>query len=276
MKRTHALVLLGITVGPVTSTPAISLTDQNTSYAQDFNSLATSGTGNAWSNDSTLPGWHLIRQGNPNFAASTYSAGTGSSSSGNFYSYGSSGSTDRALGSVGSSSVSGWIAASLINNSSTVFTGFSALWNGEQWRNAGNTSAQTMVFQYGFGSSFDGVSDWTTPGGNFDFASPLHTSSAGAVNGNTLGLTQGLGGEITGLNWTPGTTLWLRWIEQNDAGNDHGLAIDDFSFSAKPAIASAASTVPDGLPGGWSSSALIGILFLGAAGIRRSERSEAR
>jgi hypothetical protein len=26
----------------------------------------------------------------------------------------------------------------------------------------------------------------------------------------------------------------LRWVERNDAGNDHGLAIDDLEFSAGP------------------------------------------
>jgi hypothetical protein len=26
--------------------------------------------------------------------------------------------------------------------------------------------------------------------------------------------------------------LWIRWADTNDAGNDHGLAIDDLQFSA--------------------------------------------
>jgi hypothetical protein len=37
---------------------------------------------------------------------------------------------------------------------------------------------------------------------------------------------------ITGLNWAPGTDLWVRWSDPQVAGADHGLAIDDFSFSA--------------------------------------------
>jgi hypothetical protein len=28
-----------------------------------------------------------------------------------------------------------------------------------------------------------------------------------------------------------GDTLWIRWVEKNDMGNDHGMAIDNFSFS---------------------------------------------
>jgi hypothetical protein len=33
-----------------------------------------------------------------------------------------------------------------------------------------------------------------------------------------------------------GDTLWIRWVERNDNGNDHGLAIDDFSFSASRSV----------------------------------------
>ena len=33
------------------------------------------------------------------------------------------------------------------------------------------------------------------------------------------------------MGWAAGDTLWVRWIERNDAGNDHGLAVDDLSLS---------------------------------------------
>ena len=36
------------------------------------------------------------------------------------------------------------------------------------------------------------------------------------------------------MNWANNDTLWFRWIERNDAANDHGLAIDDFSLSLPP------------------------------------------
>jgi len=39
---------------------------------------------------------------------------------------------------------------------------------------------------------------------------------------------------VTGINWAPGTSLWLRWRDPNDPGSDHGMAIDNFSFSAVP------------------------------------------
>jgi hypothetical protein len=33
-------------------------------------------------------------------------------------------------------------------------------------------------------------------------------------------------------DWNAGETLWLRWVEVNNAGNDHGLAIDNVSLTA--------------------------------------------
>jgi fibronectin-binding autotransporter adhesin len=37
---------------------------------------------------------------------------------------------------------------------------------------------------------------------------------------------------VSGVNWAPGTELWLRFSSLQIAGNDDGLGIDDLSFSA--------------------------------------------
>lgn len=45
-------------------------------YAQDFNSLATTGGSVTWSNNVTLPGWHLFRQpASSPIAITTYATG---------------------------------------------------------------------------------------------------------------------------------------------------------------------------------------------------------
>lgn len=218
----------------------ISLT--STSYSQNFNSLASSGSSIAWSNDSTLPGWSLFNKSGS--ALSTYAAGIGTSNAGAFYSFGST-ADDRALGGVGSGgsyfgspsggSVAGWIAVALTNDTGASIDTVTIAYDGEQWRNGGNTTAQTMVFEYGFGATFASVSTWTAAGGDFDWASPVATSSAGAIDGNVAGLVADRGGELDTLDWNVSETLWLRWTERNDAGNDHGLAIDDFVLSVVPA-----------------------------------------
>lgn len=204
-------------------------------YAQNFDSLAISGANNTWTNDATLPGWSLLKADGS--AVATYATGNGSSNTGAFYSFGAD--ADRALGGVGSggayfgsplsNTVAGYVAASFVNATGQQLAGFDIGFSGEQWRNGGNTSAQTMVFSYGFGASFANVT-WNTPGAGFDFTSPITGSTAAALNGNIAGHVAGLGGNVT-ASWDAGQTLWVRWTERNDVGNDHGLAIDNLTLS---------------------------------------------
>jgi hypothetical protein len=271
----HPLVLAGASLIALPASAAVQVVSNGFGYSQNFDSLATTGTANAWANDVTLTGWHLFRQPAPGTAISAYGADTGGSNAGNFWSYGTTGSGERALGGLGSGgayfgspasgAVAGWIAASFDNASGQTLNQFSVGFDGEQWRNGGNTTAQTMVFEYGFGSSFGAVGIWTAPGGLFDWASPVNTATAAAVVGNVAGLAAGRGGAISGLSWNPGDRLWLRWTERNDAGNDHGLAIDHFSFSA-----SGAAVDPVPLPAaGW-------LLLTGVAGLFGVARRRAR
>jgi hypothetical protein len=167
-------------------------------------------------------------------ANSNYNAGTGSSNTGAFYSFGTDGSPERALGSVASGSHTGSITFSLVNDSTTAFDNFTLNFDGEQWRNGGNATAQSLVLEYGFGSNYATVS-WTAPGLGYDFTSPIHTASGGALDGNqAANRISDLGGTIT-ANWAVGETLWIRWNDINDGGNDHGLAIDNVSFSGSVA-----------------------------------------
>ena len=219
-------------------------------YGQNFDGLALSGTNNPWTNDGTLPGWHLFRQPSASpVAITSYNADTGAANSGNFLSYGSSGSSDRGLGglasggayfgSPASGSVAGWFALALSNATAAPITNLAIAFNGEQWRNGGNTTAQTMVLEYGYGASFDQVATWTAPGGNFNWASPVATATAAAVDGNNAGRAGNLGGTLNlgASPWAASTTLWLRWTENNDVGNDHGLAIDDLTITSAQAPA---------------------------------------
>ena len=249
---------------------AISIAAAGSAYTQNFDGLAASGTGMTWANDSTLPGWSLFKQPVQGTAILNYSAGTGSIATGGFYSFGSSGSNDRALGGLGvgayfgspaSNKLAGWMAVSFSNGSGGSLDGFQVSWEGEQWRNGGNTSAQTMVFEYGFGANFIDVSIWEAPGGLFDFTSVVNITTAAAVDGNTTGLVAGRGGSVSSLSWAVADTLWLRWVEKNDNLNDHGLAIDNFSFTASRSSAA----VPDG----GTTFALFGLSFAGLAGLRR-------
>ncbi|RQO59770.1 PEP-CTERM sorting domain-containing protein [Paucibacter sp. KBW04] len=220
---------------------AVSVDSSSFVYSQSFDSLAkTTSTSNvAWANDSTLAGWSLFNKDKA--AITSYLADAGGSNTGGFRSFGVSGNSDRALGGVGSGgtyfgspangAVAGWIALSLTNNSGSALAGFNLAFDGEQWRNGGNATAHSMVLEYGFGASFAAVTSWTAPGANFDWTSPVVGTTAATVNGNGAGLVAGRGGQIN-TAWAAGDTLWVRWTERNETGNDHGLAIDNVSFSA--------------------------------------------
>ena len=66
---------------------------------------------------------------------------------------------------------------------------------------------------------------------------------------------------MTGANWAAGETLWIRWTETNDAGNDHGLAIDNVSVTAGTAI-----------PEPSTYAMILGGLTLGLVALRRYRR----
>ncbi|MEH2112017.1 hypothetical protein [Nostoc sp.] len=168
------------------------------SYSQDFDGLTTNTSNTTtWTNDTTLAGWSLFSQPIPGSAIATYTANNGSGNSGGFYSYGSTGSTDRALGGLGSGgtyfgspasgTVAGWIAFSATNTTGSTINSLNVAFNGEQWRNNGNATAHSMVLEYGFGTSFTTVPNWTTLGGNFNWTSPIATATAAAVDGNVAG-----------------------------------------------------------------------------------------
>lgn len=246
MKKAFAATIAAA-LASLASAPALAVLAYDTPFSvvsQDFNSLASTGTSQSWTNASTLgAGWYLFRQpaASP-VALTTIGVDNGGLSSGQFGSYGSTGSEERALGGLGSGgayfanpstgAVAGWIAFAVQNTAGHPLGGFNVGYDGEQWRTS-NRATQTMVFEYGFGATFDAVTSWVAPGGTFDFTSPVASETAAAVNGNVAGLAAGLGGFVNTVI-PKDATLWLRWVERNDSGNDHLLAIDNFTFSAIP------------------------------------------
>jgi hypothetical protein len=245
---------------------AISVSSPNFTYAQNFDSLTTTtGTAVPWANDSTLAGWSLFA--GTGAAVATYGADAGTSATGSFRSFGAAGATERALGALASGgtvfgspapgAVAGYVAVALSNDTGSALSGFTLNFNGEQWRNGGNTSTHNFNMQYGFGSTFNSVVMWTGPGGSFNFASPVVGATAGAVDGNAAGLVSGLGGAVS-TTWAPGDTLWVRWMDVNDAANDHGMAIDNVSFSV--------SAVPEAHS---ATLLLAGLMAMGFVALRR-------
>lgn len=192
---------------------------------QDFNSLAASGT------SSVLPdGWYLAESDDN--ANTTYAADDGSTNSGNTYSYGSSASTERAFGTLQSSSLVSRIGAQLRNDSGLAITEITINYTGEQWRLGATGRSDTLKFEYSANATGldDSAANWT-PALALDFDSPTTTGSTGALDGNATANRTGISATINGLNLAPAATLWVRWVDVGISGSDDGLAIDDVSFS---------------------------------------------
>ncbi|MBE9049522.1 ExeM/NucH family extracellular endonuclease [Nostocales cyanobacterium LEGE 11386] len=203
-------------------------------YFQDFNDLINSGTGQPWEDTVTIPGWYANR--------STINAGTGSSNTGSLYSFGATGDTERALGSVASNTTGTiYYGARFFNDTDTTISALLVSYIGEQWRNGGNTTQQKLDFAYQIGAT-DLTSGTWIDFNSLDFTGPIATSSAGALDGNASTNRVSLADTITDFSLAPGEEIWLRWEDINDSGTDHGLAIDDLQVSV-PVI----TTLPPGV-----------------------------
>lgn len=219
------------------------------------NDYATSTAGN-WS----IVGWHMLHPLNASGTAGVdqeggYNGnqrmrfGTGGSTTGAFYSFGNaSASTERALGMVNSNTMTNatspthpfsYFGVAFTNDTGVTLNEFTLTYWGEQWRNSGDAAQHSLLFEYGLNApNIHDANPPDPPLGTFvpvaalNFTGPLSGGTA-AGNLGDANRVEIAPVTITGLNWQPGDTLWLRWKDANDAGADHGLAIDDLVFSAE-------------------------------------------
>jgi hypothetical protein len=239
-----AVSVIGVAVGLSNILqPSLALTNGGSMNAlgvpltENFDTLAQTGTNIAWTDNSTIPGWYSTR--------TTYNSGTGSSNTGALYSFGVAGTnpvTDRALGSVGSGGTGTvYWGVSLTNNTGATITSLNVTYVGEQWRNGGATSpnvsvAQTVDFQYQIANTavVTGVNTPTTGWVDhdfLDFTSPTFgTTAAATLDGNAGGNRVQKSATLS-VTIANGQEVWLRWVDIDHSGNDHGLAIDDLSVT---------------------------------------------
>ena len=235
-----ALTALSLAGGASDSNAQVLYSTAGNAYTQNFDTLPNTGSTATWANNSTLLGWSAFNGLTTPVAVTTLNVGTGNSTTGGLWDYGVAGVNavgERALGGQGSTSFAGYIALNLSNTTGLSLSKLTINFDGEQWRNGGNTAAQTMNMQYGFGSTFTGVTAWTAGPSTFNWTSPTVSASGTTsvtLDGNaSANRVANVGGTLTLASaWTSASNLWIRWIDNNDSGNDHGLAIDNLSFSA--------------------------------------------
>ncbi|MBI5653890.1 MAG: hypothetical protein HZC40_26095, partial [Chloroflexi bacterium] len=206
----------------------VSLTTPGAAYTQDFNTLANTGT------SSTVPtGWDFVETGSG--ANTIYTAGTGSATAGDTYSFGATGNTERAFGGLLSGSVVPTIGAQFTNNTGVAITSLAISYTGEMWR-AGVTNrgaADRLDFQTSTDATSLTTGTWTDIN-NLDFSSPNTMATAGALDGNSATNRTAISYTITGLSIANGSTFWIRWSDFNITSSDDGLAVDDFSLTPNP------------------------------------------
>jgi hypothetical protein len=250
-------------------------------YSQNFDSLSNSPAAGSstWTDNATpgLTGWYASRayvSGTTSaygpFAYTAYRIGDGSANNGTIWSFGTIGATDRALGSLGSGTPKTNVFGVRIQNATAdPIDTITVSYTGEQWRNGGNTAVQTLAFSYQVSStpftSPIGVDSAPNAGwigfSALNFNTPTTGATAATLDGNAAANRTVLGPTVlTGVTLNPGDEIFIRWLDIDDSGNDHGLAVDDFSLSAS-------AVVPEP-----STAVIAGLAALGLIGWRRFRR----
>lgn len=258
MARTRSVALMAtvLIAAPATWAAPISIVSFGSPVTQNFDTLATTGTTNT-----VLPaGWALSESGSSTRNNSAYAASNGSDNAGDVYSFGATGNTERAFGTLLSGSLTPLIGASFVNNAGGTLSALAIAYTGEQWRlgldNRG--AADRLDFQYSLDATSLTTGNWIDfdP---LDFSSPTTTGTDNTLDGNAAANRAAISGAISSLSIADGATLWIRWTDFNIADADDGLAIDDFSLTARGVV-----SVPE--PG---TLALLGLSLAGLAAPRR-------
>lgn len=195
-----------------------------------------------------LPGWQLARVGGSttgNIAMWEASAGAG----GRFYAYGDG--SNRSLGMLASGTAIGAFGVSYVNNTADTFNQVTITYTRQIWHVQGTSNATEQYetrFLFSYGTSAAGIS-------SSDYISNSNMTSFPALDAispeeNTVNSTvsgtdpdrQRFGASpqwsevvtatINGVDWAPGETLFLRWVDFDAPGFDAGMSIDDFSMTA--------------------------------------------
>lgn len=238
MKRIYLFTLLSIAcVAAVVSVGAagasgsgfIAIPDASP-IIQNFNTLS-----NSPSPSTLLPtGWYLTELGTGGAADGAYVVGAGSSNAGGAYSFGAVAATERALGSVGSGTVTPiHYGAKFTNTGSGPITALSLTFDGEMWRRGPSTNPDGLIFSYSTTASDLTTGSFTSlPSLNFPSLGNACASVGTATDGNSAACRTSISGTITGFTLNPGSSLWIRWTDTDTSGSDDGLAIDNVSVAA--------------------------------------------
>ena len=214
-----------------------------TPYTQDFNTLPNTVDGasmtGGWTDNTTLLGWYSTitptvesSLGSMNNNGSNYVIASG---------------TDRSFGSRASGGTGTcYYGVRLVNSTGTIITSVYLQYYGEQWsiaENGSNVNTINVDYRTGTGLTSLTAGAWTNaPSLAF---TQIYTSSQSSgmggtacsgtsaqclsLNGNASTNRTLIGGCVS-VTLNPGDEIMFRWVDVNDAANDHHLQIDDVNI----------------------------------------------
>jgi hypothetical protein len=211
---------------------AHTFTSGNLTYSNNFDAIGSAGT--------TYPaGWNSIRiagTGTLN-ADLPLTVTDGNTTTGAMYNVGTTGNEDRCLGALASNSTIPAFGASLLNNTGGVISTLNFSFIVEQWRSgSSNTVNEVNIFEYSTNATSLSTGTWTAVSSLNLNEILTTTTTAAAVDGNNPANQASISGSITGLTLANGSTIWFRWIDDNAAGSDGILAVDNLSITATVAV----------------------------------------
>jgi len=214
-------------------------------YFQNFDGLPNSGVASDFPftgagpfnlssspiNGTNLTGWQFYKTAGSGSNA-VFSTGTGSNNNGDIYSFGSSGSSNRALGSLPTSGATYAIGFLVSNNTGATLHAFTISFTAEQWRNGGSNSTNTWTFKYKIGTSISNINQASlSTNASLNFSSVISSASIAVLDGTASANQSFKSYTVTGINWNNGDQLLLRWDDAAHSNSD-AMAIDNFSFAA--------------------------------------------
>src|SRR5436305_112161 len=214
------------------SAQCVSLTTLGSAVTQNFDTL--SNTAGSTTNNLTIPGWFMTETGGGARDNEQYAVDTGGSSTGDTYSYGAAGSTERALGQLRSGTLIPLFGACFTNNTGGTIASLPISYNGEEWRLGTAARTDQMNFEYSLNATDLVTGTWTNVAA-LNFVTP-DTATTGAKNGNAAADRTALSSTVTSLSIANGATFWIRWNDTDATGADDGLAVDDFSLTPQSVV----------------------------------------
>jgi hypothetical protein len=254
LKRVGNLFLIAALSFPLSITPshaqpvtvnqnAISISSLTSyTYTQNFDSLIKSGSATITSlNTTALRGLQIAYSGGSGTSATNIIADNGTMTGGSIYSYVTSGGTNTRFGTLTTTTSTGdiYYGFRFVNDTGNAISEMSISFQGEIWRVGQANFAETLEFSsavFNTGSGSLGAAGYTIAESGLQYAN-INGSSTGSQASSLAATRENKFGTVTfAAPVASGQEVWIQWKDQDVAGADHGIGIDNLNvtFTTSP------------------------------------------